>query len=86
MSEAHLKELLAELHQELSETENLSDEQVAELRAAMEEIDDALRRSGRRSGGLEETFREVASRLEQSHPRLTHAVGRVADALAQIGI
>lgn len=86
MSEAHLRELLSELHQELAETEDLSDEQLAELRAAMEEIEGVLRRSGKQTGSLEETFREAASRLEQSHPRLTHAVGRVADALAQIGI
>lgn len=86
MSEAHLKELLAELHQELAETEDLSEEQVAQLQSAMEEIEVVLRRSGKQSGSLEETFREAASRLELSHPRLTHAVGRVADALAQIGI
>lgn len=86
MSEAHLKELLAELHEELTATEDISDEQAAQLQSAMDEIDEALRRSGRQPGSLEETFRNAASRLEESHPRLTHAVGRVADALAQIGI
>ena len=86
MNEAHLREVLAELHQELTATENLSDEQATQLRSAMDEIHVALRRSGRDPGGLEARFRNVASRLEESHPRLTYTVGRVADALAQIGI
>lgn len=86
MSESHLRELLAELHQELADTENVTDEQAAELRTAMDEIHVVLRRREKHTGSLEETFRNAASRLEQSHPRLTHAVGRVADALAQIGI
>ncbi len=31
-------------------------------------------------------FREAAERFEDSHPHLTHTVGRIADALAQLGI
>lgn len=86
MSESHLKALLAELHEELEAAENLSDEQVAQLREATQEIDAVLRRERKETTFLAETFRSAADRLEDSHPRLTHAVGRVADALAQIGI
>lgn len=86
MSESHLKELLAELHRELESTENLSDDQIAHLRMAMDDIHAALRRERKESHSLAATFRTAADRLEDSHPRLTHVVGRVADALAQIGI
>lgn len=87
MSESHLKELLAELHEELEAAEDLSDDQAADLRAAIDEIHTALRRKGKeKPGSMAETFRNAADRLEDSHPRLTHAVGRVADALSQIGI
>lgn len=86
MSESHLKELLAELHQELDAADDLSEEQAADLRTAIDDIHAALRRKGKESGSLAESFRNAADRLEDSHPRLTHAVGRVADALAQIGI
>lgn len=86
MSESHLRELLAELHRELEAAESLSDEQAADLRAAIGEIHTVLRRERKETGSLAETFRSAADRLEVSHPRLTHAVGRVADALAQIGI
>lgn len=86
MNESHLKELLAELHEELESADNLSDEQIAHLRTATDEIHAVLRREGKESGSLAETFRNAADRLEVSHPRLTHAVGRVADALSQIGI
>ena len=93
MTERSLQERLAELRSELESTEAL-DEQSRELLDALHrDIEQLLERSALRDGGeadddgdLLDRLREAARHFEESHPALTSAVGRVADALSSLGI
>jgi len=51
-----------------------------DIRAALDEPD------AERSGSLSDQLSQALERFEESHPQLTSIVGRVADALADIGI
>ncbi|MBW2383712.1 MAG: DUF4404 family protein, partial [Deltaproteobacteria bacterium] len=51
-----------------------------DIRAALDEPD------AERSGSLSDQLSQALERFEESHPQLTAIVGRVADALADIGI
>ncbi len=85
MKNERLNALLTALHAELESAETLDDDQAAELKQTLEEIQDKL-------GGEEEEstlvsrLRESAQKFEETHPQLTHTIGSLADALAQIGI
>jgi hypothetical protein len=78
---------LEHLHRELSETTSLD----AEARALLSELASDIERllADKASGGgqpLADRLRTAAQRFEQTHPKLTAVVGRVADALANLGI
>jgi hypothetical protein len=88
-----LRETLAELQRELRalETESagpeaLGDEAREALREAAREIERAL--GGRPADGesLRRRLAEAIERFEGSHPTLTGVVGRVVDALSELGI
>lgn len=92
MSKQRLVDLLHQLQVELSNTDDLDGELSEQLRATTMEIRQALERddtaeaSESDSQGMVAQLRQAATRFEDSHPALTNTVGRIADALAQLGI
>lgn len=80
------EQILRDLQNELAISGELHPEQTAKIENSIAEVRTAMQDRERASGGLAEQLRELAQEFEVSHPRLTHTVGRVADALAQIGI
>jgi hypothetical protein len=84
-----LDQILAELHEALEASgEDLDPEVREELRQAAVEIEAALGSPGERelSDSLADSLRAGLERFEESHPRLTAIVGRIADALSDLGI
>ena len=82
-----LREHLRQLHHELSQAEELDPEARALLAEVSEEIERLLGEEEPGPGeALAERLREAAERFEQSHPALTAVVGRLANALANLGI
>ncbi len=92
MSKERLADLLHQLQVELSSTEDLDQELSEQLRTTTAEIRQALDReqpettTDETSEGMIAQLRQAATRFEDSHPALTNTVGRIADALAQLGI
>lgn len=89
MNKEKIAELLRQLHHELGDTEGLDQELADQLRAATQEIETVL---GGEKGlasaepGVIDQLRQAAEQFEDSHPALTNTVGRIADALSQLGI
>jgi hypothetical protein len=83
-----LNEIIDELREALEDPEDLDEELRAELRATAEEILEALDPDHERemSGSLRERLTNTLERFEQSHPKITETVGRLADALSDMGI
>jgi hypothetical protein len=83
-----LDEILAELHEALEASDGTLDPALcSELRAAASEIEAALGDGpATLSGSLRERLRVAVEQFEESHPRLTSIVGRIADALSDLGI
>ena len=92
MSKEKIVELLRQLHAELAVAEDLDSELSDQLRAATAEIEEVLEREEEsseaesESPGVIDQLRDAAERFEDSHPSLTNTVGRIADALSQLGI
>lgn len=92
MSKERLADLLHQLQAELSDTNDLDADLSEQLRATTVEIRQVLEReeadvaSEDSSQSLISQLRQAATRFEDSHPALTNTVGRIADALAQLGI
>ena len=84
-----LPEILAELHEALEASgDELAAETRAELRETAEEIRKALdpAEAAELSVSLRERLTRTLESFEESHPKLTQLVGRVADALSDLGI
>ncbi len=81
-------EILAELHEVLEASGDLAENVRDELREAAEEIRQALDPSDERemSVSLRDRLSGALENFEESHPRLTGIVGRIADALSDMGI
>ncbi len=79
---------LGDLHEALEAASDLDAADRAELASAIEEIRDALGDSaaGRERGTLDGGLRAAITRFEGQHPKLTEVIGRVADALSEMGI
>jgi DNA repair ATPase RecN len=92
VSKQRLAALLHQLHVELSEADDIDESLGAQLRAATAEIRQVLERdefdrtAAAPATGMIDQLRQAANRFEDSHPALTNTVGRVADALSQLGI
>jgi hypothetical protein len=89
MERAELRETLARLHQELRGGRALDDESRRLLETLARDIEQTLHPGGGGADvieGLAERLREAIEQLQESHPALTAAVNRVADALARMGI
>jgi hypothetical protein len=87
-SGSSLKETIDELREALEAPDDLDEELRAELRSAAEEILEALDPDHERelSGSLRDRLTNTLEKFEKSHPKITETVGRLADALSDMGI
>jgi ABC-type transporter Mla subunit MlaD len=83
-----LKEIIDELREALDAPNDLDEDLRAELRSAAEEILEALDPEHARelSSSLRDRLTSSLERFEKSYPRLTDTIGRLADALSDLGI
>lgn len=86
MSHEELRRALDSVHRELSQSRDLDPDEVAQLRTTMHEIQTALGEDEENAPRFSHRVNESARRFEQSHPRLTGMLGRIADMLQQMGI
>ncbi len=90
MEKQRLLRTLEELHQELSQAEGVDAETLAELQQLTDDLQQKLRTKGQLSTREVEPassgLNDLLLKFEADHPQLSVAVGRVADALAAMGI
>jgi hypothetical protein len=88
--EEQLRENLERLHAELASTEAVDDRSRELLGEILGEIQALLDRSGEEANhepeGLIDRLRDATRSFEETHPKLATAVGRVVDALSNLGI
>ena len=88
--EKQLREHLEELHSQLASTEAVDDRSRELLGEILSDIQTLLDRSDDAPNdepeGLVDRLREATRNFEESHPTLAAAVGRVVDALSNLGI
>jgi len=88
--EKQLREHLEELHSELASTEAVDDRSRELLGEVLGDIQTLLDRSGpdrdQEPEGLGERLRDATRQFEETHPKLAAAVGRVVNALSNLGI
>jgi len=86
--EDQLRETLDELHQQLSEAENLDADLAERLRGTLSEIQAKLEEKKLPSESTEHTdpLTESLSNFRRSHPAFTDTITRLIDALGQVGI
>ena len=87
MPEQKLRQLVANLHDELSRTSSVDDESRELLRELTGDIDklvsaDAVEHRASAAGQVS----EAAARFESDHPRLAAVLGEIVDTLAKLGI
>jgi hypothetical protein len=86
MTHQDLEQALKIVQRELSRAEHLDAEEVAKLKATMEEIQAVLgQQTSEEEESLSERVASSARRFEESHPILTENLGRIADILQQMG-
>jgi len=83
-----LKEIIDELREALDAPDDLDEDLRIELRSAAEEILEALDPEHERelSSSLRDRLTNSLEGFEKSYPRITAAIGRLADALSDLGI
>ncbi len=83
-----LNEIIDELHEALEAPDDLDEELRAELLSTAKEILEALDPDNERelSSSLRDRLTNTLERFEKSHPKITETVGRLADALSDMGI
>ncbi len=83
-----LNETIEELREALEAPDDLDEELRAELRSAAEEILEALDPDHERelSSSLRDRLTDSLERFEKSYPKITETIGRLADALSDMGI
>jgi len=80
-------EILTELHEALEASDGeIGEEARQELRTAAAEIREAIEAGDEVPDSLRGKLSDAIERFEEQHPTLTNIVGRVADALADMGI
>ena len=88
--EKRLREHLEHLHSELASTEAIDDRSRELLGEVLGDIQTLLDRSSQDRSqepeGLVERLRDATRQFEETHPTLAAAVGRVMDALSNLGI
>lgn len=89
MSDAELRERLAELHAELERSPSVDEPSRRLLVTLADDIRSVLERSGpteEEHASLSDRLTDAIREFEGSHPTLAAAVGRVADTLSNLGI
>jgi hypothetical protein len=84
-----LNEILDELHEALEASDDLGNEAREQLRDAAREIQRAIGNDAPVSDApqsLADRLNESIESFEGKHPKLTGIVGRIADALSDMGI
>ncbi len=83
-----LQHVLQEFHEVLEGTEDLEASERAMLQSTLQEIRSALGQDAGHadSAGLVGRLRKAVEGIEDRYPRLTEAIGRVADSLSELGI
>jgi hypothetical protein len=83
-----LTDILHELHESLERSPELGDDAREALRDAASDISEALDQEepSERDQGFAEQLNQALERFEGEHPKLTAVVGRIADALSDLGI
>ena len=82
-----LEAILDELHEALEQAPEVGDAARASLRQTASEIRSALERpEDSPPESLREQLSSALERFEVAHPRLTGLVGRIADAMSDLGI
>ena len=86
--ESPLHETIDELREALEAPDDIDEELRAELRSAAEEILEALDPDHERelSSSLRERLTDTLDKFQESHPKITETIGRLADALSDMGI
>jgi hypothetical protein len=85
MDQRKLQALLVELDRELKATPSLDAQSQELLQKVLTDLPDAPADSSTQQSA-ESRLRELMLRFEAEHPRLSGAVGQVADALGKLGI
>jgi hypothetical protein len=90
MDKQRLLQTLEELRAEVSQTESVDPETVALLEKAMDDLQTELDKRGAKRpvdiAPASKGLKDALLKFESEHPQLSVAVGKVADALAAIGI
>ena len=87
---SRLRDSVTQLHEQLEHPGSIDAADRESLEALLGDVVRVLEADGEGESAEHETLadqlREFAQDFEESHPEFTHAVGRVADALARLGI
>jgi len=90
MEKRRLLETLEELRAELSQDERVEPDTLATLRQFTDEIQQALDRQDAKAASelapATSGLKDLLLKYESEHPQLSAAIGKVADALAAMGI
>lgn len=91
MPKERLRQLLRELHDELERTDSVEADSRRLLTSTMQDVQALLERSDGGAtdgehGTLGAALRDATLQFEGEHPKLAALLGRVVDALSQIGI
>ena len=90
MPKTQLRERIQELLNELEQIEAGDSEARSRLSSVLHDISEAIEESDEAESegpdSLIERLNEATRHFEESHPRLTAMVGRVADSLSNLGI
>ena len=87
----NLRERLEQLHAELARTDSVDGEARRALESVLADIQEILERDSaapprEEHASLADRLSEATRHFEESHPTLATTVGRVVDALANMGI
>lgn len=85
-SEAEIRQLVAQLREQLASLDQVDPEMRALLQAADDDIHAALGEPQAAPATLRERLKTAAEHFEDEHPALTATLGGIVDALARIGI
>ncbi len=88
-----LRETLAQLHEQLEngdpaqgETRELLKEALAEIQGTLDRAGTGEQPSAEHHPTLRDQLARMTEEFEEEHPKLSAAIGRVADALSNLGI
>lgn len=86
MSDKELTRLLQQVHDELEDTGDVSDEQRELMRDLVTDIHRTLGDDDDEELGVGDRLNEAVDEFHKTHPTLAFALRRIIDALARMGI